>query len=198
MLGGFSTTGSNVFELGLALFTGFRFDTLVALAGMTPLILISFTELLSPSSSIISAIRKKLFRYFTPALLSIYLIISIVNLFFFEFFQSHLNILFFGFFEDDTTALLFAMWDDYPVIWILIGLTASIIFFNYITKAILKTSPVINIDNLALNTIMPAFVLILVIIGIRGTISDNPLRMDATTITNNDHINTLPVTAFML
>ncbi len=191
MLGGLSTTGSDVFELGLALFTGFRFDTLVALAGMTPLILISFTELLSPSSSIISAIRKKLFRYFTPVLLSIYLIISIVNLFFFEFFQSHLNILFFGFFEDDTTALLFAMWDDYPVIWILLGLTASVIFFNYIIKAILKTSPVINISNLAFNTIVPPVVLILVFIGIRGTISDNPLRMDATTITNNDHINAL-------
>ena len=140
MLGGVSTTGDNLVELGLALFTGFRFDTMVVLAGMTPLIFIAFTELLSPSNSIISVIRKKLFRYFTPLLLSIYLIVSIVNLFFFEFFQSHLNILFFGFFEDDTTALLYALWDDYPVIWILLGLTASVIFFNYITKAILKTS----------------------------------------------------------
>ena len=191
MIGGFSKTETNVFELALALFTGFRFDTLVALAGMTPLILITFTELFSPPLFKVASIRKNLFRYFPPILLTIYLILSIVDLFFFEFFQSHLNILIFGFFEDDTTALLFAIWDDYPVIWILLGLTASVIFFNYITKAILKTGPVINISNLTLNTIMPLIVLIIVFIGIRGTISDNPLRMDATTITNNDQINAL-------
>lgn len=191
LIGGFEKTGYNIYELALALHTGFRFDSMAALAGMTPLILLTYTELLAPASKTITTIRLTAFRIITPALLTIYIIIALINIYFYQFFQSHLNILLFGFFQDDTTALLFAIWEDYPALWILAGIVLSAFLFSYFTGKILNSSPPFSFKNKALNIITPFIILFFVIIGIRGSLSDNPLRMDATTITNNDNINAL-------
>lgn len=191
LIGGFEKTGTDFSELALALFTGFRFDTLPALAGMTPLLFITYIELIAPSSGVITKIKYSVFKILTPILATIYLIISLVDLYFFQFFQSHINILVFGFFQDDTTALIYAIWDDYPVIWIFIALIASIILFVSFTHFILKRKPFFTIKKKTTKFIFPLLMLTITFIGIRGSLTDNPLRMEATTISTNDNINNL-------
>jgi phosphoglycerol transferase MdoB-like AlkP superfamily enzyme len=191
LLTGFDSAGYSGSDLLHALFTGFRFDTQITAVGLLPIILMAFVELLSPPTALLSKIRTALFKAYVPILFVVYLIISIIDIYFYQFFQTHISPIVFGFFQDDTTALIFAIWDDYPVIWILVGLIVSTMGFIALTRWILKLSPSRTIQSKPLKMGTPFIILALLFLGIRGSITGYPLRMDATTITNNDKVNAL-------
>lgn len=171
--------------------TGLRFDTLAALVGLSPIILLSYTELFVPLSQKMITIKIRIVRILASIILISYFIIALIDLYFYQFFQSHINILIFGFFQDDTIALLHAIVNDYPIFGIFVGLIAWSVIAITIINRITVWKGFLNIRNKTSQILIAALLPLLVFIGIRGSFSDHPLRMEVTAVTTNDHINTL-------
>lgn len=107
-------------DLLQAFWIGLRFDAKVMAILMGPWLLVA-TLLLALPRVAIAAWR----RLWLPwALLCMVLVnlLSLVNHFFFSFYQGPINSLVFGLFEDDTQAVLDTVWSDYPLLGLLVAL----------------------------------------------------------------------------
>lgn len=107
-------------DLLQAFWIGLRFDAKVMAILLGPWLLVA-TLLLALPRVAIAAWR----RLWLPwALLCMVLVnlLSLVNHFFFSFYQGPINSLVFGLFEDDTQAVLDTVWSDYPLLGLLVAL----------------------------------------------------------------------------
>ncbi len=179
-------------DLAKAFFMGFRFDTMVICYGLLPAIAFNFIGIFTfrMGEKYFSIIRKILRVYYTILIL-VMLFISIIDLYFYNFFMTRISVLIFGLVEDDTMAVLQAIWTDYPVIFISIGLIIggwlAYLFTGFIQKIKLQKL------NLPLVGYLASLVIIgfLFIFGIRGNFAFYPLRINDAIISQHVFINNL-------
>jgi len=191
-----------------ALFLGLRFD-LSALCYLTLpallLWLIWFNLTLTPFRFDILKLQR---RYWVFMLL-VLLIILAADFHFYGYFQDHFNVLIFGFFQDDTVALIRTFWKNYPLIKIIITLTAVGWFINF---WLLKLW--MSLDNQSYNQLrnelhhhsysaaissrrpwilLPLFFTLFLstFLGARGSLGLFPLEIMHTAISSNSFINSL-------
>lgn len=108
----FSTDVKKVFWLGL------RFDVKNAAIFIGPWLLISL--FFYSASSAVWRVFTRGFSAYAFVFLSVVNLLSVVNYYYFTFYQSPINALIFGLKEDDTQAVLQTLWSDFPVIRLLL------------------------------------------------------------------------------
>lgn len=184
----------NLTDLFHAFIAGLRFDTTVTTYGMVIPFLLLFSTLLVPARfNKYQAFVGKFIFYYGLFLLFLFLSISLVDFYFYKFFQFHINILFFGIVNDDTFAVLRSVWTDYPVIGILIFVTVSMLLLRYILKK-LSLKKYINPINRPVYKTLLIFVLLLSYgIGMRGSLGTFTLEIEDSIVSENSFINTLTI-----
>jgi phosphoglycerol transferase MdoB-like AlkP superfamily enzyme len=184
----YSQTG----DLIKAFFTGFRFDTMVVCYGLLPVMAFNLIGIFTcRRGDAYFAMLRKVYRVYYTILLLAMLLISVVDLYFYNFFMTRISVLIFGFVEDDTAAVIKAIWTDYPVVWIGVGLIVAGWLVYRLTGAIQR----VKMERLHL----PASVHILslpvlgffFLLGIRGSFAFYPLRINDAIISQYGFINTM-------
>src|SRR5690606_2432587 len=105
-------------DVGRAFWIGLRFDLKFMAVLIGPFFLISLLFYKSPAK-----LWKGFCLFFSIYTLIILIavnLLSVVNFYYFTFYQGPINALIFGFGEDDTTAIIQTMWQDFPVIRLLL------------------------------------------------------------------------------
>jgi len=184
----YSQTG----DLIKAFFTGFRFDTMVICYGLLPAVVFSFIGVFTGSwGEKYFAALKKIFHIYYTILILVMLLISVVDLYFYNFFMTRISVLIFGFVEDDTVAVLKAIWADYPVVWIVIGLVVA----GWLAYKLVGVIQKIKTERFSLP--LPAYIILLPVLGffflfgIRGNFAFYPLRINDAIISPYGFINTM-------
>lgn len=175
-----------------AFFTGFRFDTMVICYGLLPVMAFGFIGIFTFSwgEKYFAALRRTARVYYTILIL-VMLFISVIDLYFYNFFMTRISVLIFGFVEDDTVAVIKAIRSDYPVIWIVIGLIAA----GWLAYKLVGTIQKIKTEPFKLP--LPAYLLLLPVLGfffllgIRGNFAFYPLRINDAIISPYSFINTM-------
>ena len=114
---------------------------------------------------------------------------AIGNFYYYKTYHTKIDVFIFGLKDDDTLAVLKIMWQDYPVILILlICVLYSFVCVKLSKKLINLTIPILRIRTLIL---LHIFTLLVVILGIRGSVGTFPLSEDAIRTTQNQSLNHL-------
>ncbi len=185
--GEWSDLKSYKIDLLKAFYWGFKFDTSVIFYGMLlPVILLLLLSFFRHPN------RKKWNRflvvYFWIAT-AVYTVFGIINYYFYGYFQSHISPVIFGLKDDKTSAILVSLWTDYPVFKILF-LTG---LFWWVSYKLLKIT--ILSDTKPFRFRYPVLSLVvfsgIYFLGLRGTLSMFPLRINHTTVSTNTFVNDL-------
>ena len=114
---------------------------------------------------------------------------AIGNFYYYKTYHTKIDVFIFGLKDDDTLAVLKIMWQDYPVILILlVCVLYSFVCVKLSKKLINLTIPTLRIRTLIL---LHIFTLLVVILGIRGSVGTFPLSEDAIRTTQNQSLNHL-------
>lgn len=186
------TIYSHTGDLAKAFFTGFRFDTMVICYGLLPVMALNFVGIFTFAwGEKYFGVLKNVYRVYYTILILTMILISVIDCYFYNFFMTRISVLIFGFVEDDTLAVVKAIWEDYPVIWIGIGLLVSGWLTYKLTGAIQK----IKMERFKMP--LPAYIALLPILGffflfgIRGGFAFYPLRINEAIISQYSFINTM-------
>jgi len=190
----------NLFELNnfkldvvKAFYVGAKFDTSVIAYALLPIFIyalffsIFYTVNNKKGYSYFSAITKT----YTIIISLILFLVSIVDYFFYSYFQTHISPVIYGLKNDKTSAILISMWTDYPVVKILIFIILIAYVFYKIYKTIFKTISINLISFKKWNGVIVFLIFGLYFIGMRGSLGMFPLRLDHTTISVNSFVNEL-------
>jgi phosphoglycerol transferase MdoB-like AlkP superfamily enzyme len=174
-----------------AILVGIRFDTVTICYSMLLPFLIGAITIFTGRFD--SYIRRFLLIYFTLMLL-VFLFFSVVDFYYYTYFQSHINILIFGFFEDDTKAVMKSLWTDYPLLWVLLGLLLfAFLFFQIIKRIQGKIFSDKEIQSGKVSVFFPIFFTVLLVFGLRSSFGTFPVQIDDASVSSNAKINLLPV-----
>ncbi len=173
-------------NIASAFFMGFRFDTVITLYCLLPLILVSGISLFLKNPF------NKLKIVLTTVFFVTLLISTIINFYYYKFFQDNINILFFGLFEDDTEAVLTSVWTDYPFVmlsFLIIGVSyLAYCYFNKVFNARFKIPECPLVFKISIVTVF----LFLLVLGIRGRLTVFPLKSEDKIICHHFFINRIP------
>lgn len=174
-------------DLGASLWLGLRFDLKHLSVLLGPWLLISLF-FYKASNSFWQVFRFTFWIYSACLLLAINLL-SIINHYFFAFYQSPINSLFFGLQEDDTQAVLTTVWSDFPVaplLFLLFGWTAAQIFI----ALKIEKRPVQPFIQWRLWITASLSIILLVGLG-RGSLGTFPLRTQHINVSKYSFFNQL-------
>lgn len=184
----FSETG----DLLKAFFTGFKFDTMVVFYGLFPVIILNIAGIFTAKhgEKYFSILSKFSCGYYT-ALGVLILLVSVIDLYYFNFFQTRLDVRLYGFLEDDTLAVVQTIWKDYPVLLIMAGLIAGGVGAYKLAK--LSRRILLPDFKLPLMGYWAGLTILmfLFVIGLRGNLSASPIRNTNTYISKYLFINQL-------
>lgn len=183
----------NIADILHAILVGFRFDTMVLMYGMAlPVLLSIFSLIIGTAKS--NGMLTHFNRIYAMIMLMLFVIVGIVDVYYYNYFQSHINVLAFGLFDDDTTAVLKSVWTDYPIIsvliaWIIVFFIIRL-FVNYVFSDKVKS---VVIKKAWQGVACSLFVLAMFFLGMRGSIGTFPLQIDDSTVCNNSTVNLIPI-----
>lgn len=180
-------------DLVIAFITGFRFDTMVIMYAFAPSILLCLLTFLFRGVAYQNFLQRFL-PLLNTFLISIYILLLLIDIFYFNYFQTHINILVFGFFEDDTSAVLKSVWTDYPLIRVLL-LFVLLIFITYrLSKKLHKNEiPSFLKTKKKAAVLLSILTLCFFFLGMRGSLGTFPLQIDDSTVSGNSTINMLTI-----
>ncbi len=182
-----STLLIDVQESGAVLWLGLRFDLKHLSVLMGPWLLISL--LFYRASPRYWQMFRRVFWIYSAVFLLLVNLLSIINHYYFAFYQGPINSLFFGLREDDTQAILATVWSDFPVaslLFLLFGWTAIQIF---IARKI-EARPVKSMRPWAFYLTASLSVILLVGLG-RGSLGTFPLRTQHINVSKDSFLNQL-------
>lgn len=125
-------------------------------------------------------------------------LLSSIDLGYFANFNSHISITFFDFFDEEPLSLIQTIWDDYPVIWIALGLfVLGFLAKRLANKAYTQEkTPHTTAKKLSLEVLAYSAILVLCL---RGSVGPYPLQVEDLIVSTDEHINDLiPNAPYML
>lgn len=179
-------------EIAKAFFVGWRFDTMVLMYGLAIPMFLCLIGLLINTESFHRQINKFNMHY-SKFMLFLFTFIGIVDVYYFNYFQSHISVLAFGLFEDDTTAVLQSVWSDYPVIKVLIALAIIALIIDIVVKRIFRINHAVILRKIPLAPVWSVILLGMFFLGMRGSTGTFPLQIDDSTVCDNSNANLLPI-----
>ena len=183
----------NIADVFHALVVGFRFDTMVLMYGMALPVLLSILCLIVGTVKCNDVVIR-FNRVYAIVMLVLFMVVGIVDVYYYNYFQSHINVLAFGLFDDDTAAVLKSVWTDYPITSVLISWI--IVFFlirffvNYVFSEKVKS---VIIKKVWQGVVFSLCALGMFFLGMRGSLGTFPLQIDDSTVCNNSTINLIPI-----
>ena len=176
-----------------AFWLGMRFD-LAALCAFNALLLLGLYALLPfRRQNLLGGWRRFAVVYWTVLFMAFSVVLG-GDIGFYSYFQSHYNALIFGLWEDDTRALLAIFWKNYPLVMILVGGLAYGFGVWRLTRSCLRPGLLLHIPAKpfwprGLNHLALPVILVLVLIGARGSLGLHPLNQMHTGLSTNLFLN---------
>ena len=185
-------------SLPLLIYNAFRFDAQVIAYLMIPIVIWFLANVFTPKEKFIKA-SLTFFQYYFPSVFTLIAIVSLLDQQFYINFGSHFNPVFFDFFNEEPAILIKSIWKEHPVIWITLGCIAFFWLMQITIKVIIKNEKATIITSGVYAKSLPIICLILLPIGIRGSVSTFMLRAEDVYISDNNKINDyVPNAVFML
>jgi phosphoglycerol transferase MdoB-like AlkP superfamily enzyme len=173
-------------------YTGLKFDTVAILYMLVIPFFCGIVSTFIPERfQGFNKVNLKINFWFPFVLYVLAIILLTCNYYFYKFFQSNFNLLVFGLIDDDTKAVVHSMWTDYPVIKIVIAWIIAAVILYFTIKKIISKDIMKYPTNLWLNSCVIFLCVILIAIGMRGSIEVFPLEKDDATISPNTFINSI-------
>ena len=174
-----------------AFFTGLRFDTATICYGLLIPVVLSLICLVSEKAA--SWILKVQKIYLTVVLVC-FCLISVVDYYYYTYFQSHISVQIFGFVEDDTAAVMKSLWTDYPLVRVLLGIALSGFIIYRIIGWFQKRMSASQFSFSSQKSYLLSFLLlILFTLGLRSSFGTFPVQIDDASISSNAKVNLLPI-----
>ena len=178
-------------DVGLAFWIGLRFDLKFLAILVGPFLLLGLVFYKAPTR-----LWKGFYRVFLVYALVLLIalnLLSVVNFYYFTFYQGPINALIFGFGEDDTSAIVQTMWQDFPVIRLL----ALVFVGSWVQWWLAKRwgqyrlqHPITHSSAMGLTLLVLCSVLLLVLIA-RGSLGKFPLRAMHMTVSQDAFVNNM-------
>jgi phosphoglycerol transferase MdoB-like AlkP superfamily enzyme len=179
-------------DLFRAFVMGFRFDVKVLGYGLFPLMLLCFTGFLNSKNPESNGLFNRISLIYGVVILMLFIIISVIDFFYFKFFHTRISVIFFGIIEDDTSAVLKSVWTDYPMILILISLSVIGILLYFVLHKLVRTAVKHSyLQNVWLRVIFVFLFIGIYVLASRGTLEMFPLGAHNSTVSGNTFVNTL-------
>lgn len=138
--------------------------------------------------------------YYTIAILLISLL-SAIDLGYYANFNSHISITFFDFFDEEPLSLVQTIWNDYPVVWIILGLCVIGLISRIISnKAYSHVGKPCHgkTSSTGISCELVGYIAILVIC-LRGSLGMYPLQVEDLVVSADERINNIiPNAPYML
>lgn len=183
------TIWSDVFY---ALIVGLKFDSKVLTTLLLPVMFFCLLQLLNNRNKIIYGFYYRIALYYGLFVLSAISLLSIIDFYFYKFFNTRISVLFFGIIEDDTIAVLKSVWADNPVVLIMLLLIAITVCLLFLLKWLFKKEVKwVFIQSAWIKTFSVFIVLGIYFLGLRGSVGMKPLGVRHSTISINAFVNTL-------
>ncbi len=190
--GNLTDLSNNWSDLLYAFVVGFKFDFKVLTFAFLPLALLCILQVLNNNHKIIYGFYYRMSLFYGLLVLIVFTLISVIDFYFYKFFNTRISVLFFGIIEDDTKAVLKSVWTDYPVIPILFSLLILVVLLFFLLKWLFKKEVKwVFILSPWLKTFSVFLFLGIYFLGLRGSIGMKPLDVRHSTISKNTFINTL-------
>lgn len=176
-----------------AFYVGGKFDTSVIAYGLLPVLIASlFFALFSKKNNQKQNILfSKITRFYFVLISMLFLILAIIDYFFYKFFQTHISPVIFGIKDDKTSAVIDSIWTDYPVIKIVILLLVMLFVFIKTYKKIVTTKQEQFFTFSKFNSIAVLLILGLYFVGMRGTLKGKTIEIKDTSVSTNTFVNEL-------
>ncbi len=193
LYGDFSELKESKIEILKAFYVGAKFDTSVATYGILPIFVYAlfFSIFYFKKNQKAFQFFLKISKWYFIIISMLFLVISIIDYFFYGYFQTHISPLIYGLKNDKTNAILISMWTDYPVIKIVLTLLLAFYIFKLIYTKIFSKLTHKLISFKKFNPIVVVLILGTYFLGMRGSIGMFPLRLDHTSISTNTFVNEL-------
>lgn len=176
-----------------AFIVGAKFDTSVIAYAFLPIFFYTlvFSAFYTKNNKRGYYYYSKINRIYLTLVSMLLLLVSIVDYFFYSYFQTHISPVIFGLKNDKTEAILISMWTDYPVITVLVIIVLFFLVFVKAFKHLYRKLLNTTISFKKYNPLLVLLTLGIFFIGIRGSLGMFPLRLDHTTISTNSFVNEL-------
>lgn len=190
--GDFNNLSSSWSDVIYAFIIGLKFDLNVLTFVFLPLCLLCIFQLLNNSNKIIYGFYYRMSLYYGLFALIIISLISVIDFYFYKFFNTRISVQFFGIIEDDTKFVLKSVWADYPLILILLSLLIiTVLLFLLLRWLFRKEVKWVYIQSTWLRTFSVFLFIGVCFFGLRGSIGLKPLDVSNSAISKNAFINTL-------
>jgi phosphoglycerol transferase MdoB-like AlkP superfamily enzyme len=171
-------------DLPFGFFQGLRVDTQVSLYFLFPLVALAILSGLFGRK-----IFSTLARIWSSVALILYVVLLVIDFFYYGYFNSHFSISTFGIIYDDTQAVLQSIWDDYPAVGVTLFLVAFSTALVYLIRWIYRSAMLAGLSKNRLAGYLSFIVLPLVVLLMRGSVSLFPLRNHDAMVSKNNFIN---------
>lgn len=135
----------------------------------------------------------KFISWFTLFILALAMVVLFVDQYYYNYFQTHISVVIFGLADDDSQTVMSSVWTDYPIIRIaLVWLGVLFGFYQYykrvhsLPEVSFKVSKGLGISSIAV-------IVVLYIIGIRGSFGTYQLQMQDSQVSESKFINFLTI-----
>ncbi len=190
--GNMTELGSNFLEVAKSFAVGLRFDFKILCIVYIPIAILCLLQLLNQNSKIVYGFYYRFSIVYGTIMLFLILFVSVVDFYFYKFYNTRISVIFFGIIEDDTTAVLKSVWTDYPVVILLISMFALAIGIYLLLRILFKREiKWVYVQSPLLRTFIVIIFLGIYFLGLRGSTGMKPLGVRHSTISKNTFINTL-------
>lgn len=184
-----STLLDNIDCMPLFAWNSWRFDaqsiTYISLPVIIPALVAPFLKKEKAVEKVADFARK-----YYMVMLTVLALIVVAEFYYYDNFQSRYNVVFFDFFDEGPLGLLRTMWEDYPVIWILIFISAIGYGIHLLGKRISrKRIAARKWMGTRASIISVILILGLSFVFIRGSITTYTLQVEAFMVSPDDNIN---------
>lgn len=190
--GNISELSGNISDVIDAFAVGFKFDFKVLLIVFLPVTFLCLLQLLNNNNRLVYGFFYKFSIAYGTLVLLLLLFISVIDFYFYKFFNTRISVIFFGVIEDDTKAVLKSVWTDYPVVIILLSMIAVTVGFYLLLKLLFRREiKWVYVQSTFLRVLIVFLFLGIYFLGLRGTTGMKPLGVRHSTISKNTFVNTL-------
>lgn len=169
-----------------ALVRGFPFDLRTATIALLPTVAFSLTVLRWPWPSARRAVRTAL----GTVLLTLILLLTIVDHFYFREYASQFDHFVIGLVYDDTTAILRTVWNEHPVEWAAVGTAAFAAAAAWLLSRAMRWTPPARFDRAPpwLLVLLIPVALAVLVCSARGSVSRLPAQSKNVAVTRDEKL----------
>lgn len=200
-----SVIAENIGDIPMVVYNALRFDLqITAYVALLPTVIMLIQPLVA-SSRLRQWLKNFCSWYYMVAIVAL-AILSAIDLFYFINFNSHISIIFFDFFDEEPLSLIQTIWDDYPVVWMFLGVSAIGFIakkatnwaYSKVIDATSNNDAIAQLSYKAL-TIRVIIYLAVLVVFLRGSVGRFPLNVEDLVVSTEERINNIiPNAPYML